>query len=525
MGQQSQHSPHSPRNQHGPSNIADLLDRWLERAPDREVVRFGDRSWTWAQWVDRVRRNAGAQVAAGLRPGDRVAFLDKNHPACLETTMACALAGTVSALPNFRLAAEEIAYLLNDAKARVLLVGAEFAPLVAGIRDQLGHLERVIVVGGVDDEYEAWLAGAQPLARRHPAEPDDCFLQLYTSGTTGRPKGAMLTHRGVLAHSVNGAGYFGVDETSTAQVAMPLYHVGGTNWALIALNAGGAVVIDRDVVPAAVADELETAGVTHTFLVPAVLALLLALPDLGNRDFSALRCVSYGSSPIPAPVLRACLATLKADFLGLYGMTETSGILTALPKEAHRDTANEHRLLSVGRPMPGVELIVVDPATGDPVPMGDSGEVWVRGEQVMSGYFGRPEQTADALRADGWFRTGDAGRLDGEGYLYLTDRVKDMIISGGENIYPAEIERVLVEHPAVAEVAVIGVPHPKWGETPKAVVVAAAGHPVDGPGLIEYCRERLARFKCPTSVEQVDALPRNPTGKVLKTELRRVFAG
>jgi acyl-CoA synthetase (AMP-forming)/AMP-acid ligase II len=235
--------------------------------------------------------------------------------------------------------------------------------------------------------------------------------------------------------------------------------------------------------------------------------------------------VSYGSSPIPAPVLRACLATLKADFLGLYGMTETSGILTALPKEAHRDTANEHRLLSVGRPMPGVELIVVDPATGDPVPMGDSGEVWVRGEQVMSGYFGRPEQTADALRADGWFRTGDAGRLDGEGYLYLTDRVKDMIISGGENIYPAEIERVLVEHPAVAEVAVIGVPHPKWGETPKAVVVAAAGHPVDGPGLIEYCRERLARFKCPTSVEQVDALPRNPTGKVLKTELRRVFAG
>jgi acyl-CoA synthetase (AMP-forming)/AMP-acid ligase II len=157
--------------------------------------------------------------------------------------------------------------------------------------------------------------------------------------------------------------------------------------------------------------------------------------------------------------------------------------------------------------------------------MGDSGEVWVRGEQVMSGYFGRPEQTADALRTDGWFRTGDAGRLDGEGYLYLTDRVKDMIISGGENIYPAEIERVLVEHPAVAEVAVIGVPHPKWGETPKAVVVAAAGHPVDGPSLIEYCRERLARFKCPTSVEQVDALPRNPTGKVLKTELRRVFAG
>src|SRR5581483_4660083 len=377
--------------------MTDLLDRWEARFADREVVRFGDRSWTWSQWGDRIRRHAGAQVAAGLVPGDRVAFLDKNHPACLETTMACAMAGTVSALPNFRLAGDEIAYLLNDAGARILFVGAEFASMIEGIRDQCPKLERVITVGGEADEYEAWLAGAEPLAERHPGRPDDCFLQLYTSGTTGRPKGAMLTHRGVLAHSAAGASYFGVDETSVAQVAMPLYHVGGTNWALIPLSVGGRIVIDREVVPAAVVEEFESAGVTHTFLVPAVLAMVLALPDIGDRDFSSLQLVSYGSSPIPAPVLRDCLATLKADFLGLYGMTETSGILTALPREAHRDTDNLHRLASVGRPMPGVELCVRNPE-GEEVAAGESGEICVRTAQLMAGYANKPEETAKVLK-------------------------------------------------------------------------------------------------------------------------------
>jgi acyl-CoA synthetase (AMP-forming)/AMP-acid ligase II len=397
--------------------------------------------------------------------------------------------------------------------------------MIEGIRDQCPHLERVVVVGGDADEYEAWLTEAEALTEKHPGRPDDCFLQLYTSGTTGRPKGAMLTHRGVLAHSAAGASYFGVDETSVAQVAMPLYHVGGTNWALIPLSMGGRIVIDREVVPAAVVDEFESAGVTHTFLVPAVLAMVLDLPDIGDRDFSSLQLVSYGSSPIPAPVLRGCLATLKSDFLGLYGMTETSGILTALPREAHRDEDNLHRLASVGKPMPGVELTVRDPETGDEVPAETQGEIWVRTAQLLIGYANKPEETAKVLRSDGWFRTGDAGKLDAEGYLYITDRVKDMIISGGENVYPAEIERVLVEHPAVAEVAVIGVPDPRWGETPKAIVVAAAGVTPDEAELIELCRSRLARFKCPSSVEIVEALPRNPTGKILKTELRKTFAG
>jgi acyl-CoA synthetase (AMP-forming)/AMP-acid ligase II len=509
-------------------HIADLLDRWEPRFSDREVVRFGDTAWTWSQWADRIRRHAGAQRAFGLRPGDRVAFLDKNHPACLETTMACALAGTVSALPNFRLAGDEIAYLLNDAGARLVFVGHEFVPVIESIRDQCPTLERVVVVGGDPadgpDGYEAWLAEAEPLAERHPAGPDDCFLQLYTSGTTGRPKGAMLTHRGVIAHSEAGASYFGVDSESVAQVAMPLYHVGGTSWALIPLNEGGRIVIDRDVVPAAVVDEFESAGITHTFLVPAVLAMILALPDVGDRDFSSLQVVSYGSSPIPAPVLRGCLATLKSDFLGLYGMTETAGILTALPREAHRDEANLHRLASVGKPMPGVELSIRNPESYEEEPAGVQGEIWVRTAQLLIGYANKPEETAKVLRPDGWFRTGDAGKVDEDGFLYITDRVKDMIISGGENVYPAEIERVLVEHEGVAEVAVIGVPDPKWGETPKAVVVPATGAAEDAAELIEYCRARLARFKCPSSVEFVEALPRNPTGKVLKTELRKTFA-
>ena len=508
-----------------PVDFAAVLQAREADGADREAVRYGEQSWTWREWNDRVRRGAGAQQAAGLVPGDRVASLDKNHPACLETTLACALAGTVNAVVNFRLAPAEIAYVVNDSAARVLFVGAEFLPVVEQVRDQLHLVERVVVVGprgAPDDGYEAWL-DVEPITDPHPAEPDDCFLQLYTSGTTGFPKGAMLTHRGMVAHSRHLSAGAGLDADSVAMVAMPLFHVAGSSWALVAMHAGARIVVVREAVPQALLDDLERLRITHTFFVPALLSFLVQVPGVRDRDLSALRCVCYGASPMPLPLLRTCLDVFPTDFYQVYGMTEACGVVTMLGPAEHRDLANEHRLVSAGLPISGVEIEIRDPGGDMPVPVGAPGEVWVRTEQLMAGYWGKPDATAAALQPGGWLPSGDVGHLDGDGYLYITDRIKDMIIRGGENIYPAEIERVLAEHPAVADLAVIGVPDEKWGEVPLAMVVAADGTVVDEAALIAYCREHLAGFKCPRSVVVVDALPRNPTGKILKRELRQPY--
>ena len=487
----------------GPQEIADVVDHWSAVIPDREVVRFGETSWTWAQWADRIRRNAGAQLAAGLVAGDRVAFLDKNTPACVETTLACARVGTANAVVNFRLAPAEIAYVINDAKAVLLFVGAELVPVLDAIRDQLPTVRAVVVVGGEHDEYEAWLAADEPVTEPRAHLREDCFLQLYTSGTTGFPKGAMLTHRAMTAHSAATAADSGVDSDTVAMVAMPLFHVGGSSWALAALFAGARIVVVRDIVPVALLDELVSAQVTHTFFVPAVFAFLVQVPDVADRDYSKLKSLVYGASPMPLPLLRRSMAAFPTDFRQVYGMTEAAGVVTSLGPEEHRDTANEHRLISAGKPIEGVEAKIVDPATGEALAVGEVGEVWIRTAQLMAGYWGKPAETERTLQS-GWLRSGDAGHLDEDGYLYISDRVKDMIISGGENIYPAEIERVLAEHPSVGDLAVIGVPDDRWGEVPHAIVVAAPGQTVEAERLIAYAHEHLASFKCPKSVAVVD---------------------
>ncbi len=500
-----------------------IVAHWAAERPDAPAVSYAGTTLTWEQLARRVRQNAAAQREAGLVPGDRIAVLDLNHPSCLELTLACARAGTTNAVVNFRLAPSEIVYVVNDAAARVLFVGPEFADAVEQLRSKLPTVERVIRIGGPDDEYEAWLAAQEPDAAVHAAGPDACFVQLYTSGTTGFPKGAMLTHRAMTAHARNVAADFDIDTDARVQVAMPLYHVGGTSYALLALSCGAHIVMMRMPDPAAVLEKLETERITHTFLVPALLAAMTQVPGAAERDISALRALSYGASPMPLPVMRACLALFPGVMHQVYGMTEAAGVVSSLGPADHENPAVRHRLVSAGTPIHGVEIEVRDPATGQPVPTGAPGEVWVRTEQIMGGYWADPEATAAAITADGWLRTGDGGHLDADGYLYITDRIKDMIVSGGENIYPAEIERVLAEHPAVDDVAVIGVPDEQWGEVPKAVVVAAQGTTVDPDVLIAFCREQLAVFKCPKTVDVVDELPRNLTGKVLKKQLREPY--
>jgi acyl-CoA synthetase (AMP-forming)/AMP-acid ligase II len=327
----------------------------------------------------------------------------------------------------------------------------------------------------------------------------------------------------MLAHSHNVAIDQGMGADARVQVAMPLFHVGGTSYALTALSQGARITMLRMPDPAAVLDMLERERITHTFLVPALLAMMTKVPGAADRDYSALKTLSYGASPMPLPVMRASLELFPGVMQQVYGMTEQCGVVTVLGAADHGDPAVAHRLVSAGRPIHGVEIKICDPVSGEPVPTGEPGEIWVRSEQLMGGYWGKPEATRAAIAADGWLRSGDGGHMDADGYVYVTDRIKDMIISGGENIYPAEIERVLAEHPSIEDVAVIGVPDELWGEVPKAVVVAAPGATVDTEEVLAYCRERLASFKCPKSFDVVDALPRNPTGKVLKKDLRKPY--
>ncbi|HET9498628.1 MAG TPA: long-chain-fatty-acid--CoA ligase [Marmoricola sp.] len=509
-----------------PRFIDDRLSHWAEATPDAEAFSYLDRSWTWAEWNDRVRRLAGALQGLGIGRGDVVSFLDKNHVACVELSVAAATLGAANAIVNFRLAGDEVDYAVNDSGAKVLLVGSELMPLVDKIRDRLTTVEHVIEVtpdGGEDDAYERLLRDATPVGRSAEVDPEDTFLIMYSSGTTGRPKGVMLSQRNMIRHTVNAHEGWGFDEGDKNMVSMPLFHVGGSSYVLFGIHDGVPSVMTRDADGASLAGAIMR-GANRTFLVPAVLAQVLQSGPDAIKLFGHLKTYCYGASPMPLPLLRAAIeAWPDTDFIQVYGLTEVCGVITHLMPEEHRDSAHPERLVSAGACIPGAELKVVDPDTLQDVGVDAHGELWFRTPQLMKGYLNKPEATAEVITEDGWFRTGDMGRVDSDGYVYVQDRLKDMIISGGENVYSPEVERVLAEHPAVMEVAVIGVPDDRWGEIVKAVVSLAPGQEATEDELIAHCREHLARFKCPTSVDFLEALPRNPTGKILKRDLRAPY--
>ena len=508
-----------------PRFLDDRLAYWAERKPDGVAVEYLGRSWTWSQFNDRVRRLAGALAERGVGRGDVVAFLDKNHPACVETTLAAASLGAATAIINFRLAGEEMDYVINDSGAKLLVVGAELMGNIDKIRDRLPRVEHIIALtpeGGDGDEYEAVLAAATPRNRGADVEPDDVCVIMYSSGTTGRPKGVKLSQANLIAHTLNAGTFEFLDDDKTL-VAMPLFHVGGTSFVQFAIHAGVPTIITRDADGATLAMAIMQ-GATRTFLVPAVLGMVLeAGPDAVNV-FRKLRTFVYGAAPMSPALLKAGLKAFPdTDFVQVYGLTEVCGAITQLTAEAHRDEANEQRLVSAGQLAREVEIRVVDPATLRDAPAGEAGELWFRTPQLMKGYHNKPEATAEAITDDGWFRSGDIGRIDSDGFIFVEDRLKDMIISGGENIYSVEVERVLTDHPAVLDAAVFGIPDAKWGEAVKAVVELSAGASATEPELVEWCRERLARYKCPKSVDILDVLPRNPTGKLLKRDLRKPY--
>ena len=503
--------------------IAGLARVHGRERPDRPAITYGDRTWTFGELDARSSQVAQALASEGVGPEDRVAFLDKNSIEYFELLLGGGKLNAVNVAVNWRLAPLEVAQIVQDAQARVLVVGQEFVPVLDQIEPELASVKKIVVVGGhpKHQDYEAWVS-AQPVEDPGvQSQPGDVAFQLYTSGTTGLPKGVMLTNDNLFALLPYAAPDWGFNEDSVNLVAMPLFHIGGSGYATVGLFVGCHTILMREVDPMAMLRLIPEKGVTNLFAVPAVLQFMLMVPGVQDIDFSTLRTIVYGASPISVEVLSKSVDTFGCGFIQAYGLTETTGAIVCLMPEDHDPHGPKaHRLRAAGKAMSGVELRVVSPDTGEDAPLGEVGEIWARTKQAMKGYWQKPEETAATITPDGWLKTGDAGYLDEDGYLYIHDRVKDMIISGGENIYPAEIENALMSHPGVADVAAIGVPSEKWGETVKAIVVKAEGADPTADDIIAFSRERLAHFKCPTSVDFVDALPRNPSGKILRRELR-----
>jgi long-chain acyl-CoA synthetase len=495
------------------ATTAEVLRQHATRLPQQTAVTYEGVARTYAELDARSSQVAQALEAAGVRAGDRIAVLDRNRLEHSEVMFAAAKLGATYLPVNWRLAPDEVAYILANSEAAVVFVGHDLLPLLARMTTQPTVID-------LDAEYGDWLA-------QHPATdpgvepgPGDTALQMYTSGTTGLPKGVLLSHENLCRAAALGSAW-GMAEDTVALACMPLFHMSGTSWSFVCLFHGGTVVLLRDPDPTQVLQAVAAERVTHALLVPAVIQMVLAHPDVARTDFSSLRRMVYGGSPISPDTLAEALEVFGCDFMQLYGLTESTGLGTALDPEDH---LGDPRLLrSVGKPATGVELRVVNPLSGSDAEVGEVGEVWLRSPSIMTGYWRDDQATDEVLMTGGWLRTGDAGYLEADGFLYLHDRIKDMIVSGGENVYPAEVERVLRQHPAVADVAVIGVPDDRWGETVKAVVVPGAGQPLDASDLIEFTRERLAHYKCPTSVDFVPELPRNASGKVLKRQVREAY--
>lgn len=506
--------------------VGDIPRHHAGLRPEATALVFEGRRSSFARWNDRCSQVANALIRDGAGPGARVVFFAKNSDWYYEAYVGATKANAVLVAVNWRLAPPEVAYIVRDSGAGVLMVGPEFLPLIRQILPELPQVRRIIVMGegGADGiGWEDWLADAPATDPLLPTMAEDVAIQLYTSGTTGHPKGVMLTNGNVLeamkAAEIGTYGHWlpGVDRLI---MCMPNFHVAGSNWGMFGLSVGAAIHILPEVDPAKILATIERERITRALFVPAVVLFLVQHPAAKTTDVSSLKTILYGAAPIPLDLLRSAMAMFDCDFVQGYGLTETCGAAICLPPADH-DPAGSPRMRSCGKPLPGVEVRIVD-ALGRELPPGEVGEIVTRSALNMLGYWGRPDETAKTLR-DGWLHTGDAGYTDADGYVYIHDRVKDMIVSGAENIYPAEVESALYGHPAIADVAVIGVPDDRWGEAVKAVVVLKPGASADAAEIIAFARQRIAAYKAPKTVDFADSLPRNPSGKLLKRELRKPY--
>lgn len=500
------------------SSLWSVLEYYAGEDPDQVATLFEGRATTYEALRDHARRLAERLALDGHGKGDRIGYLGKNSDYYFALLFAAARIGAVLVPLNWRLAEDEWAFIVADSEMVCLFSDEEFASAAGSLANARGipHLildDRLLKPAGRDTRLDAYAP-----------EPDAVVFQVYTSGTTGRPKGAMLSHRNLLALRAPGykAGlkWFPARGCTVGQV-LPVAHIAGTAYALFGFYAGARIVIAREFdagsVPALIAGE----QVSHILLAPAAMQLVLEHPASVDADFSSLQYITYGAAPMPEVLLRRALERLGCGFVQMYGMTEAAGGVVALQPHDHLSDV-PGRLRSAGTAMPGVEIAVVDDSWAHQPP-GTTGEIVVRSAAVMAGYWRRPDADAEVFGADRWMRTGDIGRIDADGYLFVLDRAKDMIVSGGENVYPAEVENAIFGHPDVADVAVIGAPSERWGEEVVALVLPREGAALELPDLLAWLDGKLARFKLPKRLVLVDALPRNAGNKLLRRVMREPF--
>ncbi|MEE2030547.1 AMP-binding protein [Rhodococcus chondri] len=505
-------------------HLPNRVRRLAVEHPDRPAVTADDTTLTYRDFDTYTNRVASALVPLATDPKRVGALLRMGLPGAA-TFVGCAKAGLVFTPINWRLTSDEVAVIALDAELSVLVVEAEFAEAALAAAQVLPGLH-VVVVGDASvvpgartwDQLVAQGTDSDP---GFGDDPDTEVLQLYTSGTTGKPKGVVAVHRNLYNVQEN-FDLYEFEEGSVSLDALPLFHIAGAGWLSTSLSAGLHLVLLGEMRPALVARAIAEHRVTHAFLVPAAIGMLLELPDLARYDLSSLKVIAYGASPITPALLARTMDTLGCRLVQRYGMTETMGALTALRTGDHDPHGPRTYLLrSAGTPLPGTEVQIRDIATGKLLPQGATGEIVSRSRNNVAGYWRREAETAALYTEDGFLRTGDAGHIDEDGYLFVTDRVKDMIITGGENVYPVEVEAVLAEHPAVAEVAVVGLPDARWGEAVTAVVrLADVAEPPTEAELVAFTSGRLASYKKPQRIHIVRELPRNASGKILKRTLR-----
>lgn len=503
-----------------PMDLGSWIARRAAATPRLPAITFDGQTTTYGELAERIDRLAAELAAGGVRPGGRVGYVGLNDPTFLVTLFATARIGGVFVPLNFRLAAPEMSYILADAGVHTLLADVERAAVADGIRDEAG-LRRTIAVTSAPgwESLPELLAARRPLSEPVHPEPDRTAVIMYTSGTTGRPKGAMLTHGNLFWNNVNALLAFDTSQQDVSLVCAPLFHIGGLNvTTLLTLQKGGQIVLMPTFDPAQALKLIAERRVTTMFGVPAMFLFMSQIPEFAGADLSSLRLLVCGGAPVPETLIGR-YGERGIPFVQGYGLTETAPLALVL----RTDEVDVKVGAAGNQVLPLSDTRLLDP-DGNPVPSGERGEVCVRGPQVMAGYWNDQEATDAAIDAEGWFHTGDIGQSDEEGYIWVVDRLKDMVISGGENVYPAEVEDALYGHPAVAEVAVLGTPHERWGEAVTAVVALRSDATLTLDELRAFARDKLAAYKIPLRLEIVDALPRNPTGKIVKYRLREQFA-
>jgi len=507
--------------------LGDIPERNARYYPAKTAVIDGDMKITHAYFYERVKRLGNAILAMGLEKGDRVAVLSHNCYQYIELYFACAGIGTPLVPLNFRYNQSELLYVMKDSGARVIFYAREYESLVEVLRQNPTDVEQFICINGPgqeSDRYTNLVCGASSDSPAVKVDENDVAVLGYTGGTTGKPKGVMSTHRNIITSCYNTVLERGMMPNDIFLNVPPVFHAGGaTSMFAFAFLGGTNVFLNTSNIDL-ILQAVGKYGVTNFVLVPTMIMSLLENPNVGKYDLHSLKSIYYGTAPISIEPLKRLLKLMNGKLSQTYGMTETFVAISILKPEDHvleGDGAAIQRLASAGRPVMGVKVKIVDDQ-GNEVETGHVGEVTVKGDNVMKGYWRQPKLTDEVLK-DEWLATGDMGKMDDLGYLYIVDRKKDMIISGGENIYAKEVEDVLSAHPAVANAVVIGVPDDKWGEAVKGLVIKKKGDEVTEKELIDFCKERLASFKKPRSIEFVQDFPKSGTGKILKSELRERY--